>query len=73
MSEYIYTDKGMPDSTCELMRRFYRREEIVRCRDCYFADEFEGGYWCSNGDIPFAPVTPHGFCAYGKRRDRKER
>ena len=47
---------------------FQRREEIVRCRDCYYADEFEGGYWCSSGDVPFAHVTPNGFCAWGERR-----
>ena len=43
-------------------------EEIVRCRDCYYADEFEGGYWCASGDMPFAHVTPNGFCAWAERR-----
>ncbi len=47
-----------------------RREEIVRCRDCYYADEFEGGYWCASGDIPFAHVTPNGFCSWGARREQ---
>ena len=63
VSEYIYTDEGMPDSTCELIRRFYRREEIVRCKDCKKCiTEFS---YCDSAD---RPVEPDGFCKWGERR-----
>lgn len=45
------------------------REEIVRCRDCYFADEIEGGYWCDRFECGKEPVTPGGFCAWAIRRN----
>lgn len=62
MSEYIYwqDDSGL-----------YKREEIVRCRDCRHADwlavvgigvlhcRYHG--WTQTGD-------PDGFCAWAKRK-----
>ncbi len=44
-------------------------EPLVRCRDCYFADEIEGGYWCDRSDCGKEHVTPNGFCAWGERRE----
>lgn len=44
------------------------REEIVRCRDCYFADEIEGGYWCDRFTCGKEPVTPNGYCKWGDRK-----
>lgn len=80
MSEYIITDEQLKTaaeaySEHELSLPITgvfisgdKLPEIVRCRDCYYADEFEGGYWCASGDMPFAHVTPNGFCAWGERR-----
>ena len=42
---------------------------VVRCRDCYFAEEIEGGYWCDRFGNGKEHVTPDGFCSWGKRRD----
>jgi len=42
--------------------------EIVRCRDCYFADEIEGGFWCDRFDCGREHVTPDGYCAWAERR-----
>ena len=44
------------------------RGEIVRCRDCYFADEIESGYWCDRFECGKEPVTPGGFCAWAVKR-----
>ena len=57
-----------------------QREEIVRCRDCKYADETESGLLLCNGylvdnwdyynDEPSIgkQVEPDGFCAWGERR-----
>lgn len=66
MSEYIIAH--CMDSVSGV-RYDERREEIVRCRDCYYADEFEGGYWCDRFGGGKEHVTPNGFCAWGARRE----
>ena len=43
-------------------------EPLVRCRDCYFADEVEGGYWCDRFGCGKEHVTPDGFCKWGERK-----
>lgn len=75
MAEYIVyyaiedTDELMP----------YKRERIVRCRDCKHCEEYGGfndgriEYWCysprfegmSNEPVP---IEKYGFCAWGDRR-----
>lgn len=72
MSEYIYEHKpsgadhmGKPVELPTLVQR----EEIVRCRDCYFADEIEGGYWCDRFDCGKEHVTSNGFCAWAERKE----
>ena len=65
MSEYIYwqDDSGL-----------YKREEIVRCRDCkyYIHSELLGGDACDLQDdfneYHWLKVEPDGFCAWGERR-----
>lgn len=46
----------------------YIHERVVRCRDCYFAYEIEGGYWCDRFVYGREHVTPNGFCAWGERK-----
>ena len=66
MSEYIVKVEGQtPDAIYER-----QLEEIVRCRDCYYADEFEGGYWCDRFGGGKEHVSPSGFCAWGERREK---
>ena len=68
MTEYIITvdetktdyDGNVPISA---------KREIVRCRDCYFSDEIEGGYWCDRFTCGKELVTPNGYCKWGVRRD----
>ena len=57
--EYIWEQKGCVQQ---------RREPIVRCRDCYFAEEIEGGYWCDRFDSGKEHVTSGGYCAWGERK-----
>lgn len=45
------------------------REEIVRCRDCYYFTDspaWPDAYEC---DYINRGVEPDGFCAWGERRD----
>lgn len=69
MSEYIYwqDDSGL-----------YKREEIVRCRDCkHFTPKgthkFENGKvnadYCTYVRGWMLQITPDGFCKWGERRD----
>ena len=47
-------------------QRTYRRERIVRCRDCERAlDGATCGIWCMDHH---RQVEPDGFCAWGDRR-----
>lgn len=82
MSEYIIEWFGIGEQLTRLregnvplvlwpkrIREERRREEIVRCRDCYYADEFEGGYWCERFGVDREHVSPSGFCAWGARRE----
>lgn len=45
----------------------YRRERIVRCRDCRRSFEECGDLWCRG--IVGPPVEPDGFCAWGEERE----
>lgn len=57
-------------------QRAYRRERVVRCRDCGRAYRRGGGgvycsrvlQWGSNDRPVPLPVEPNGFCAWGERR-----
>ena len=75
MNEYImeipdYPSKVVQDGwNVRIEWEYKQREKIVRCRDCYFADEIEGGYWCDRFDCGKEHVTPNGFCAWGERRE----
>ena len=69
MSEYIY---GQDDS------ELYKREEIVRCRDCKRftpkgTRKFENGKtnvdFCEYVRGFVVQTTPDGFCAWGERQD----
>lgn len=62
MTEYIYGTDGHEG-------HWLTGEKIVRCRDCYFADEIEGGYWCDRFECGKEPVTPGGFCAWACRKE----
>ena len=62
MSEYIY-------GTDDHEGHWLTGERIVRCRNCYFAEEFEGGYWCDRFGQERVHVTPKGFCAWGEPRE----
>lgn len=64
MSEHIYwqDDSGL-----------YKREEIVRCRDCVYIcnREYANGlefHTCSYFDSEHAEVELDGFCKWAKRR-----
>lgn len=58
MSEHIFwqDDSGL-----------YKREEIVRCRDCN--DEFDefGGGWCNEN---CREIKAWDFCAWGERKEK---
>ena len=83
MSEYIVDTFGIVQDFADLhgdmSTPLYRaimnvmlsrqHEEIVRCRDCYFADEIEGGYWCDRFDCGKEHVTSNGFCAWAERKE----
>lgn len=74
MSEYVVKVNDNPSIeingyNVRVPDLFEQREEIVRCRDCYFADEIEGGIWCDRFCCGREDVTPNGFCAWGARRD----
>lgn len=59
MSEHIY----WADSD-----GLYKREEIVRCRDCRYMEEAHGiGIECWRIGKPFT-VWTDGFCAWGEKR-----
>ena len=45
-------------------QKAYRRERIVRCRDCARSFEERGELWCRR--IVGPPVEPDGFCSWGK-------
>lgn len=47
-------------------QRAYRRECVVRCRDCRRSFEERGDLWCRG--IVGPPIEPDGFCAWGERR-----
>lgn len=67
MTEYIIEIKPKSKPNCiEIIPTL--GEEVVRCGDCYFVDEIEGGYWCDRFDCGREHVTPDGFCAWGERR-----
>jgi len=70
MSEYIVRmPPDMPyEIKAELNAWYVNSEPIVRCRDCCYADEIEGGYWCDRFDNGKEHVTPNGFCAWAERR-----
>ena len=42
--------------------------QVVRCKDCYYSDEVESGYWCDRFDCGKVHVTPDGFCKWGEKR-----
>ena len=86
MSEHIYGEVVVESRDhggirTEIVKMGDRREEIVRCRDCEFAFEFEGGEgwpgkldcthfspWDYYEDKPgHWPVEPDGFCSWGER------
>ena len=57
-------------------QRCYRRERIVRCRDCGRAYQRGDAIYCSrslrwgSNDRPAPlPVEPDGFCAWGEPRE----
>ena len=78
MSEYVTIEYYVNHVMDEITKRDVEQvsenlralgwEEVVRCRDCYFADEIEGGYWCDRFSCGKEHVTPDGFCAWGERR-----
>ena len=49
-------------------QRAYRRERVVRCRDCERALDGAtcGGIWCMEHS---RQVEPDGFCSWGEGRD----
>lgn len=80
MSEYIYQSHGEPLVNERGEIYLARAGEIVRCRDCMYADETESGLllctgylvesWDWYNDMPSdgVKVKPDGFCAWGERR-----
>ena len=85
--EFIFeygVDRILPPSNktggvCATEQSAYRRERIVRCRDCKHAVEHcdtekldctHFSQWDYYEDEPgHWPVEPDGFCAWGERRD----
>ena len=77
MSEYI-VDGAVPNHTVRVederevywhMTHLPVREEVVRCRDCYYRTDspaWPDAYEC---DYINRGVEPDGFCAWGERRD----
>lgn len=69
MSEYIYTDENMPDGTRDVMRMFYQRGEIVRCRDCKRALPHKAGLGCMENTVFPRATDPDGWCWRAEVRD----
>jgi hypothetical protein len=69
MSEYIgeYIVSLTAKTFTDL--RFHRHEEIVRCRDCEYYDDYTGCCTRRDNIAPMA-ATPDGFCAWGERREQ---
>lgn len=63
MSEHIVEVRGqMPDAVYE-----NQREEIVRCRDCIYYDDYLGS--CVRGNAhQVRAAEPDGFCKWGERK-----
>ena len=45
-----------------------RREEIVRCRDCYYCTDSPAWPGANECEFINRGVEPDGFCAWGERR-----
>lgn len=77
MSEYI-VDGAVPNHTVRVederevywhMTHLPVREEIVRCRDCYYFTDSPAWPDAHECDYINRGVEPDGFCAWGERRD----
>lgn len=81
MSEQAtYTEHVYQEYSCgDMCEPIYQREEIVRCRDCKYANE-DGDkcvYFAAWEPLPegdefrdvYVDVEPNGFCAWGERED----
>lgn len=73
MTEYIFE---LPDKPAKVVRDgwnvriewdFKQREEIVRCRDCEYYDDYTGCCTRRDNIAPMA-ATPNDFCAWGIRK-----
>ena len=82
--EFIFeygTDRILPPSdktggAFAIEQRAYRRERIVRCRDCAWGrqHQWEGVIYCGMFNDPTedseAMVEPDGFCAWGEPKSK---
>lgn len=70
MSEYIVNLEGELGMALAVAcaGAGFAREEIVRCRDCKYYDDYTGCCTRRDNVAPMA-VTPDGFCAWAERRE----
>lgn len=64
-TEHVYQEYSCGSFTDPL----HQREEIVRCKDCRYYEDYTG--CCTRRDYiaPMA-VTASGYCAWGERREQ---
>lgn len=70
MSEYIYEHSQCYDQFGKPLDApmLTQREEIVRCRDCIYYDDYLGS--CVRGNAhQVRAAEPDGFCKWGVRRE----
>ena len=44
-------------------------DELVRCKDCKYWDNHDGGERCLNPIAYLSWAKPSSFCSYGERKD----
>lgn len=71
MERVCFESHVLNASSTDAAVRYFPREEVVRCRDCFFSEG--GGELCNYfadgcDDSDVALVEPDGFCSFGVRR-----
>lgn len=71
MREYVVSDETLRDLPYEIN---LKGREVVRCEECDQCSEegiYTPAYFClRHSPLCGVPTNPHGFCAWGKRRER---
>lgn len=47
-------------------------DELVRCKDCKYWDNHDGGERCLNTIVFLSWAQPNSYCSYGERKEVEE-